>query len=703
MRRAGVWTRRLLHHGRSFLLRCTLVVLPSILFFPYLATSQEKTSRAEDVRALVTRHLDMPYTMPIYQTRQQWLERKESLRKQILVAAGLWPLPDRTPLDPRIFDRLDRNGYSIEKVFFESYPGFFVTGNLYRPRGKSGPFPAVLSPHGHWAYGRLQNSETCSVPARCMNLALQGYVVFSYDMVGYNDSRQVNHRYQREREELWGFGSLGLHLWNSIRSVDFLESLPDVDKSRLACTGASGGGTQTFLLTAADDRIAVSAPVNMVSAHMQGGDVCENAPNLRVETNNMEIAALMAPRPVILVSATGDWTKNTLEIEFPAIQKIYRLLGAEDKIHAVRISANHNYNKDSREHVYRWFGRWILGLADTSGITEKDLPVEFPSHMLVFYGQPLPEKAKTEQQIVEEFVANSAAAVEKLKPRDAAGLGHYREAFDPALRYSLMAEFPAPAGVEAFAIQPIQQPAFRVVRFYLSRPGKGDRVPATLWLPGGETEVRQAVLLVHPQGADAFEQAGHPARIVQTLLKEGCSVLIPDVFNTGRARFERTEVKKFFTTYNRTDDANRVQDVLTSLAYLRGKAGNLTVKVVGYEKAGLWCLLARGLASDPAAFSVDVNQFDASSDEAYLKELNIPGIRRAGDFRTAGVLNMGGRLWIHNTGKAFPSDWLQSVYGSLGKKDLLRIQPERASEKQVMEWLLPGDPGLRWIRRGLMR
>src|SRR5437867_2512082 len=361
MRRSVIRPRRPLRDGRRIVLcrtprtffihsgvRGILVFLAVLACAPTLL-SQEHTSRPEDVRMLVTRHLDMTYTMPHYQTKQQWLQRKESIRKQILVAAGLWPMPEKTPLKAQIFERVERDGYSIEKVFFESYPGFFVTGNLYRPRGKDGRFPAVLSPHGHWAYGRLQNSEACSVPARCMNLAQQGYVVFSYDMVGYNDSRQVNHRYQGGREELWGFGSLGLHLWNSIRSADFLESLPDVDGSRLACTGASGGGTQTFLLTAVDERIALSAPVNMISAHMQGGDVCENAPNLRVDTNNMEIGALMAPRPMILVSATGDWTRNTLEIEFPAIRGIYRLLGAEEKIHVVRISADHNYNKESRE------------------------------------------------------------------------------------------------------------------------------------------------------------------------------------------------------------------------------------------------------------------------------------------------------------------------------------------------------------------
>ena len=662
---------------------CSLWLSARIQAFP-----QEKTTRPEDTRAAVSRHLDMPVAMGSYRDREEWLQRKESLRKQILVAAGLWPQPQKTPLNSQIFDRLDRDGYSIEKAYFESYPGFFVTGNLYRPIGKTGPFPGVLSPHGHWAYGRLENSELCSVPARCINLAKQGYVVFSYDMVGYNDSQQVDHRYLKEREELWGFGSLGLHLWNSIRCVDFLESLPEVDKARLGCTGASGGGTQTFLLTAVDDRIAVSAPVNMISAHMQGGDVCENAPNLRVDTNNMEIGALMAPRPMILVSATGDWTKNTLEVEFPAIRKIYRLLGAEDKIEAVRVQAAHNYNKESRQHVYRWFGKWLLGSPGTSGLTEKDVNLEFPSQVLVFHRRPLPSHAKTESQIVEDFVAAAQNTIEKLKPRSAQEMDRYRQAFDPALRYSLMAEYPQGSKVDAFGIQPVHKPSYRVVRFYLSRLGKGDRVPATLWLPGGKTEVRQAVLLVHPRGAAAFEDSGAPGNTVQALLKQACSVLLPDVFNMGRAVFQRGDVKKFFTTYNRTDDANRTQDVLTSLAYLRAKAGNLPIKVAGYEKAGLWCLLARALADDDASFCIDENQFDTSSDETFLQQLNIPGIRRAGDFRTAGILNLRGPLWIHNSAKGFPADWISSVYEALGKKDSLRIQPERATENQIQEWLL---------------
>ena len=138
-----------------------------------------------------------------------------------------------------------------------------------------------------------------SIPARAITFARQGYVAFTYDMVGYNDTRQVTHRVwaNDRRHWLWGVSEMGLQTWNSIRALDFLCSLADVDKSRLAITGESGGGTQTMLLGAIDDRLAAVGPCVMVSHSMQGGCLCENAPGLRVDYSNMEIAACAAPKP----------------------------------------------------------------------------------------------------------------------------------------------------------------------------------------------------------------------------------------------------------------------------------------------------------------------------------------------------------------------------------------------------------------------
>ena len=179
------------------------------------------------------------------------------------------------------------------------------------------------------------------------------------------DSKQFDHDFGEVEHELWGVSLLGLQLWNSIRSIDFLQSLPDVDSDQIGCTGASGGASQTFLLGAVDDRLKVSAPVSMVSSYMQGGCKCENAPYLRINgTTNIEIAAMFAPKPMLITGNTGDWTDNIPNLEFPYIQNIYSLYGAEEKSEYFYIKAEHNYNKATRETVYNWFRLHFQGKSD---------------------------------------------------------------------------------------------------------------------------------------------------------------------------------------------------------------------------------------------------------------------------------------------------------------------------------------------------
>src|SRR5260370_26120356 len=150
-------------------------------------------AQIQDSRNASIPDMDTHFQMPAFATREAWLKEAVFLQKQILSSAGLLPMPAKTTPHAEIFGTLERGSYSVEKVLLETYPGFYLGGNLYRPMGKQGPFPAVVTPHGHWAYGRLENTALASVPARCINLARQGYVVFSYDMVGYNDTNQFPH------------------------------------------------------------------------------------------------------------------------------------------------------------------------------------------------------------------------------------------------------------------------------------------------------------------------------------------------------------------------------------------------------------------------------------------------------------------------------------------------------------------------------
>jgi len=650
-----------------------------------------------DRRFTEIRHLDLTYTFAAPSAKKAWEQRAEHLRRQILVGAGLHPMPEKTLLNAKVFGRIERDDYTIEKVYFESFPGSYVTGNLYRPKGKTGPFPAVLNPHGHWQRGRLENIERGSIPGRCINFAKQGYIAFSYDMVGYNDSSLPDHRSGQLdgiREHLWGISIGGVQLWNSIRAVDFLLTLPDVDGTRIACTGASGGGTQTFLVTAVDDRIRVAAPVNMISSTMQGGCQCENPPGIRVDTNNMEIGALAAPRPLLLVSATGDWTANTPAVEFPAIQRVYKLFDADAKVACVRMDAEHNYNKDSREAVYAWLGRWILDNPDARSFKERPFEVEKDEDLLVFADEPRPSNALDAAGFIESRISAAERQIEAAKPDDLASLNDFRAAYGPALKHSLGLEQPGGIAVEDRGSSALE--GCSVQKLVLGRKGKGDAIPALLFAPAKAGAKAPATLVVHSRGTRALLDGGRPGSLIEGLLGRGHLVLTIDCFGTGEhvapaGTPDRTTRYKFFDTYNRTDTAERVQDILTAIAFLQNRKGTAAINLVGRGEAGLWCLLARAFAPKVQRTAVDTAGFDMTSDQAFIRKLYAPCLRRAGDLRTAGALIAPGNLFIHNTRGRFKTGWVEDMYQAAGDPSALRIRGTHAPDKALVEWLLAGE------------
>jgi dienelactone hydrolase len=625
------------------------------------------------------------FQMPAYSTRQAWLEKAAFLRKQILSSAGLLPMPEKTPLNPRLSGKLERAGYTIEKVLLETYPGFYLGGNLYRPLGKRGPFPAVVTPHGHWAYGRLENTPQVSVPARCINLARQGYVVFSYDMVGYNDTNQFPHgdngpHLGGPREDLWSINTMGLQLWNSIRAVDFVSSLEGVDGSRIAATGASGGGTQTFLLMAVDDRIKAAAPVNMISAIMQGNG-CEEAPNLRVGAYNVMFGAMMAPRPLLMVSATGDWTRNTPKEEFPAVQGIYKLLDAEQNVESVQIDQGHNYSRESREAVYTFFNARLLG--GSGPVTEQRYRVEQLQDLLALFGKERPANAVTMERYAAGRIGDAKRNIDSLRPVDRATLEKARTAFFEWLTYSLLDVKPAPAEV----IWEKKESVENGETLLLGRAGKGDRIPA-VWLNSRNAGEQPPTLIVHPDGvAWAIASASKPGGLVSGILDRGGAVLAIDAFQSGAAKAPRDRNKRAFTVFNQTDDATRVQDILTALTYLQKRSDRRVVNLVGLEAAGVWTCFARALAGPGVNLIADLAQFRAGTDQEYLDRFFVPGLRKAGDFLAAAVLDTQDRLFLHNAGPEFPTEWVRRSAKAAGST--AEVRTARASETELLDWLVP--------------
>ncbi len=642
-----------------------------------------------DARGGTPRDLNTPYTFPGY-TKAEWTEKAAALRQQIRVANGLVPTHESAPLNAEIFGRIEREDYSIEKVYFEPLPGFFTTGNLYRPLGKQGPFPGIVSPHGHWGRGRLENIERGSIPGRCINFAKQGYVIFAYDMLGYNDSgKQIEHGYGGAHEGLWGLSAMGLQLQNSISSIDFLESLSDVDNERIGCTGASGGGTQTFILTAVDERIKVSAPVNMISATMQGGCICENAPNLRLDVSNIEIGALMAPRPLLLVSATGDWTVKTPTVEYPAIRSIYAHFDAEDRVHQVQVDAEHNYNKESREAVYAWFAKWFLGAEDTSAFKEVEFEVEPDEDLLVFSKREIPAHAMKQEAFLPAWINLSQQEIEKRKPTNEAELQTFNQEMGSGLQHALGLHIPKRTDVTLVepegAFPTTYHTNLSAKHLVIGRKGVGDAIPAVLFSPEPQVGHDPVTLIVHPGGKENLinSETGEPSSLITTLLAADQKVLVIDVFGTGEhGNYERSEDTNYFTTYNRTTAALRVQDIVTTLRGFTGRGDVSEVNLIGIGEAGLWSLLAAGF-TEVKNVVVDAAEFDNTSDTAFLETLPIPSIRHVGDFRTAGTRVAPRLLIIHNTGDAFGTEWIAEVYGNIGASQHLLVQKEELSDEEI--------------------
>jgi dienelactone hydrolase len=320
-------------------------------------------------------------------SKEDWKKHADSARAQLRKGMELTVFPQKTPLNPRYRNKKVLDGYSVESVVFESLPGFFVTGNLYKPTGnlKKKSLAAILCPHGHFPdpndYARFRKD----MQIRCASMARMGAVVFAYDMVGWGESIQVEHTYNKV---------LAFQTWNSIRAIDFLLSLPEADPERVAVTGASGGGTQTFMVAALDDRVKLSLPVVMVSSHFFGGCMCESGMPVHKNGNtvytNAEIACVVAPKPMLWVSDGSDWTKNNETVEYPFAKAIYKLYDKEDMVANVHFATEgHDYGKNKRRAAYDFLaknlGLKLQNITDKKGEVSEDFVTILDRKQLTYF------------------------------------------------------------------------------------------------------------------------------------------------------------------------------------------------------------------------------------------------------------------------------------------------------------------------------
>ena len=638
-----------------------------------------------------------PFEVP--PTKQAWETRAEAVRRQVQVATGLWPMPERTPLHAKIFGRVERPDFTVEKVAFESFPGHYVTGLLFRPKGKPGRLPAVLSPHGHegrlWDYGknirkmivdgaeRFEGSGRFPQLARCATLARMGCVTFIWDMLGYADSVQiptsVAHRMSKQRSGLdspdrWGFFStqaelrlqsiLGVQAWNALRALDFLAGLPDVDDTRIGVTGSSGGGTQTILICALDPRPAAAFPQGMVSTAMQGGCTCENACGLRIGTGNVELTALFAPKPQAMTAA-NDWTREMMTKGYPELEKLYAMLGAKDKVQCRQHGHfPHNYNYVTRALMYSWFNRHLkLGLEEP--VVEEDFEPLTPAEYGVWDADH-PKPASGEEVEVAFLKAMSDASDRRLA---ALAPEARREVVAAAMDVLIGRRLPAPGSVTREKIDKKDCGDHWRFKDRLRVPSRGEELPIVSFHPKRKEWNGKVVIWADGAGKSGLFGAGDAPRAeVKKLLDAGFAVLGGDLLYQGefladgKPLKEQPKVKNprefagFTYGYTPPLFASRVHDLLTLIAFVANdEHGPREITLVGVNGAGPLVAAARAQAGKAVARSfIDTRGFRFVGLASYRDPDFLHGAVKYGDLPAMLSLGSARNLWLAGEGGKGP-------------------------------------------------
>ena len=694
--------------------------------------AEEPAKKPQDARLGKPKTLNdyFPFTPP--KTLKEWEPRRQRLREQVMVANGLWPMPERVPLNAVVHGRIEKDGYTIEKVFFVSTPGHYVTGNLYRPIVDASKLvdpakvrhPAVLYAHGHWQNGRFHETgeaaakklvETDAEPdvqraklfmqALPANLAKLGFVVFQYDMIGYADSTAIKHILKSGVPHPEGFADaegelrlqslMGLQTWNSVRGLDFLESLPDVDPKRLAITGASGGGTQSFLLAAIDDRVAACFPAVMVSTAMQGGCVCENCSLLRVGTGNIELAGLFAPKPMAM-SAAKDWTQELMTKGYPELQQLYRLYGedAEKKVKAKAwLEYPHNYNQHARMMMYEWFNEHLQG--KPGPVREAAFQPVPPAELSVFDEKhPRPKDELGAKDLRAAMTAASDAQMAKLAPKEAKGLAEFHRVMRGALRAMIVDELPKEIVVRKDLGKVDLVDDVMTHNAVIGRKDEAGDVTTNVMFIKKLNNRDKVTIWLQPQGKASLSKDGKPTPEVQTLLDAGHTVVAPDLIGTGELALEKpwfvSEVYAGFTYgYNRSLLAQRVHDVLTLIAFAQTTLKAKSIRLVGWEEFGPIAVLAKAAAGDAVAkLAADLNQFRFENITKTNDPMMLPGAVKYGGLPAFLAMCAPGEVLVHNHKGTASGKLPKAAYEAAGAAAKLVRKEEKLKPSEVIEWLV---------------
>jgi hypothetical protein len=529
-------------------------------------------------------------------------------------------------------------------------------------------------------------------------------------------SFDVIHRYGKKRPEMeaaknWGFYSpqaesrlqstMGLQTWNSVRAVDFVSSLPEVDTTRIGVTGASGGGTQTMLIGAIDERVDAIVPAVMVSTGMQGGCTCENASLLRIGSGNVEFAAVFAPKPQALIAA-DDWTREIMTKGFPELKKTYELIGKVDDVEAhPLIQFPHNYNYVSRAAMYEFFNKHFK-LGAKSPIVEEDFKPLSREELTVWTAEhPQPEGGEAhERDLVRKLTEDAQRKIAALTPKgadvNAEGAAEFQKIVGGGFDVVLGRRLQDVGKVEQEYLLEEKRDDYIFYRCVLKN-GRGEEVLAEYYYP--DKWNKQVVVCLDEGGtAKMAEVGGKPNPAVMALVAQGYAVAAADLIGQGKHTVEnfptdanrRVKNERLFAGYtygfNNPLFVQRVHDVLTVVAHAvyHGDKPE-AVHLVGLGKIGPVAAAAAAQCGDALAkVAVGNPDFRFETVDDYLDPSFVPGIVKYGD--VPGLLAVAAPKQLLLVGsESAPPAVVVAARKARGQAEVETVSTKKT--KAVLEWL----------------
>jgi dienelactone hydrolase len=648
-------------------------------------------------------------------SRKEWEDRKGRLREQLFAAMG--PFPDKPcPLEPRTVGVLKRDGYRIEKLLLQSRLDVWMTASAYVPEGVTGKVPAVLAVHGHWPWARRDPV----VQARCLGLVKLGFFVLAVDAFGAGERHPAPAKSAYHGallgSTLWPVGQtlLGLQVYDNRRAVDYLLSRPEVDGNRLGITGASGGGNQSMYAGALDERFRAVVPVcsvgNFQAYFHTAACVCEILPGVLRFTEEGDVLGLVAPRALMVVSATRDAFQFSVGEAKKSLERtsaIFKLYGTPEKLRHAIFESGHDYNRDMREAMYGWMTRWLKEEGKGEPIPEPKFTVETVEDLSCFPDGKRPAAflfpptfaAREAKKLLAPFTD---------KKRD------HKEAWEAAavimrdrLRTEVFGGFPRLPKQTVQPSQPEEKEGVRTVAMRLvSEPGMP--LPTLLRSKTGTKGKLPTCVLLHLDGKE--EALKHP--LAAALVNGGWNVAAPDLRATGETKPPAGAVAGA-VDHNSAEHAlligrpllgQWVWDVQCLLDWLGQQPGRDRdrLAVVGIGAAGLVALCAAGLLEDRIpAVAVLESPVTYVTEQAYAPHVRMgllaPGILHVGDVPHLAALIAPRPLLIASgtspTGKALEAKELGEAFAFTAKvyewhkaKDRLRVS-EKVSGDEVIQFL----------------